>query len=193
MENNTITPIGDVKKHFKLIPLMDIEPLARQIAVKWVENYGNMGFDIENKHKLASDFMNYARFYHASLNKPKEGDTFFDFNKIVDLRPYLLMHPNSEMITSSCLHYLGDAAQEWWYSKNKIQAKEGKSEGEKLYSIEEVKELLLQQRHICQIERDKRSLCVNGLWYVNCEDVKNAKEPVYLNKDVQGVKFEDRK
>lgn len=79
------------------------------------------------------------------------------------------------------------------YHDQKIQPKEGKSEGEKLYSIEEVKELLLQQRHICQIERDKRSLCVNGLWYVNCEDVKNAKEPVYPNKDVQGIKFEDRK
>lgn len=190
MENNTITPIGDVKKDFKLIPLMDIEPLAREIAVKWVENYGNMGFDIENKHKLASDLMNYARLYHASLNKPKEGDTFFDFNKIVDLRPYLLMHPNSEMITSSCLHYLGDAAQEWWYSKNKIQAREGKSEGE-------VKALAMEILNLVENARLGNPLeNIMHLIFENADKIYNLSSttpPVYPNKDVQGIKFEDRK
>lgn len=45
--------------------------------------------------------------------------TFEDFNKITDLRHYLLRHPNSEMITASCLHYLGDDAQKWWHEINK--------------------------------------------------------------------------
>jgi len=90
MENKNsaeATPIGDLKKDFKLIPLMDIEPLARQIAVKWVENYGNMGFDIENKHKLASDFMNYARLYHASIIKEKEGKSEGEWVNVMEEMP----------------------------------------------------------------------------------------------------------
>lgn len=41
------------------------------------------------------------------------------FRSIKDLRPYLLQHSDSKMVESSCLHYLGDAAQEWWQNKNK--------------------------------------------------------------------------
>ena len=37
-----------------------------------------------------------------------------DFNIITDRRPYLLHHPNRKMIETSCLHFLGDDAQEWW-------------------------------------------------------------------------------
>lgn len=36
------------------------------------------------------------------------------FDKISDLRPFLLRHPDSNMVTESCLHYLGDDAQKWW-------------------------------------------------------------------------------
>ena len=34
-----------------------------------------------------------------------------DFNKIPDLRPYFLRHPNDEKVRSACLHYLGDDFQ----------------------------------------------------------------------------------
>ena len=36
----------------------------------------------------------------------------FSFNNIKDLRIYLLKHPDQEMVRSSCLHYLGDKAQQ---------------------------------------------------------------------------------
>ena len=42
------------------------------------------------------------------------------FNQVQDLRSYLLHHPNSEMITTSCLHFLGDEAQQWWAEKHRI-------------------------------------------------------------------------
>ena len=45
---------------YKLFPMSEITDESRMIAVSWIENYGTMGFDIENKHKLASDIMNYA-------------------------------------------------------------------------------------------------------------------------------------
>lgn len=45
---------------YKLIPLNEISDKARQIAVDWVENFKPIGFDIRQKHKLASDIMNYA-------------------------------------------------------------------------------------------------------------------------------------
>lgn len=41
--------------------------------------------------------------------------------EISDLRWLLRAHPDQEMVTSSCLHFLGDAAQEWyseWKKKN---------------------------------------------------------------------------
>lgn len=58
---------------YKLIPMPDITDEAREIAVRWAE--GN-GYDwIGDKHKLASDIMNYARRYHekelAKLNSKK--------------------------------------------------------------------------------------------------------------------------
>jgi len=45
----------------ELIPLEEITYEARKIAVDWVENFKPMGFDIQQKHKLASDIMNYAK------------------------------------------------------------------------------------------------------------------------------------
>jgi hypothetical protein len=33
--------------------------------------------------------------------------------QISDLRWLLLTHPDQEMVERSCLHFLGDAAQEW--------------------------------------------------------------------------------
>ena len=45
------------------------------------------------------------------------------------------------------------------------------------YSEEEVIELLKQQRHLCQIERDKRSHHDDRGWFVHCEDIMNADAP----------------
>ena len=33
----------------------------------------------------------------------------FNFNKIIDIRNYLLRHPDQDMIKAACLHYLGDS------------------------------------------------------------------------------------
>lgn len=52
------------------------------------------------------------------------------------------------------------------------------------YTEQQVKELLLHQRHNCQIERNKRSIHKDGVWYVACEDVYNAEEPVLPQADV---------
>ncbi len=47
--------------NYKLINLEDIDTEARRIAVAWVENFKPIGgSDIQAKHKLASDIMNYA-------------------------------------------------------------------------------------------------------------------------------------
>jgi len=54
-------------KEYNLIPFHEIEPEARKIAVEWVNNYEG-GIDIRQKHKLASDIMNYA----ASRMKKKD-------------------------------------------------------------------------------------------------------------------------
>lgn len=49
---------------------------------------------------------------HALLIK---GVTQEAFNQISDLRPLLLNSPKD--YTQDCLHYLGDAAQKWWWEK----------------------------------------------------------------------------
>lgn len=43
---------------YPLIPMKDIEEEAKLLAIRWHENATNW---IGDKHKLASDFMNYAR------------------------------------------------------------------------------------------------------------------------------------
>lgn len=54
------TPSKPHTEEGQLIPMSEITDEARSIAVSWVENYEPMGFDIQQKHKLASDIMNYA-------------------------------------------------------------------------------------------------------------------------------------
>jgi len=57
---------------YKLIPFNDISDDARKIAVDWFE-YKPMGFDLHNRHKLASDIMNYSNVqlaeYKTKLKK----------------------------------------------------------------------------------------------------------------------------
>lgn len=45
-------------ENYRLIPMNDIEPIAKAIAVRWHENATDW---IGDKHKLASDIMNYAK------------------------------------------------------------------------------------------------------------------------------------
>ena len=40
-----------------------------------------------------------------------------------------------------------------------------------------VEQLCKEQRHECQIERNKRSKYIDGIWYVACEDVLNTEMP----------------
>ena len=60
-----------------LIPLSEITPEAREIAVAWIENYQPMGFDIQQKHKLASDIMNYAAGQVAAERERNDDDTYY--------------------------------------------------------------------------------------------------------------------
>ena len=50
----------NIDVNYRLIPLGEISEDAKDIAVRWIENYKQMGFDLPGKHKLASDIMNYA-------------------------------------------------------------------------------------------------------------------------------------
>lgn len=54
-------------EEYKLVPMDEITEEAKAIAVLWVEGYKPMGFDLPQKHKLASDIMNYAKNYHIAL------------------------------------------------------------------------------------------------------------------------------
>lgn len=39
------------------------------------------------------------------------------------------------------------------------------------------KQLCKEQRHECQIERNKRSMRFRGEWYIHVDDIENAKQP----------------
>jgi len=45
--------------NYPLIPLSEIDPEARDIAVEWCKYLP--GIALQDKHKLASDIMNYAK------------------------------------------------------------------------------------------------------------------------------------
>lgn len=53
-----------LNENYRLIPMKDITDEARDIAVMWIEGYKPAGIiNLEQKHKLASDIMNYAAYY----------------------------------------------------------------------------------------------------------------------------------
>jgi len=56
-------------KDYKLIPMSEIEEEARRIAILWHENATDW---IGDKHKLASDIMNYADSYASELKQENE-------------------------------------------------------------------------------------------------------------------------
>lgn len=55
-----------LKNDYPLIPMKDITDEARMIAIAWME-CGDKRW-IVNKHKLASDIMNYSRRYASSIS-----------------------------------------------------------------------------------------------------------------------------
>lgn len=58
---------------YKLIPMGDISAEARAIAVRWVEGFEPIGgIELRQKHKLASDIMNYAAHQSTILRKEME-------------------------------------------------------------------------------------------------------------------------
>lgn len=61
-------------KKFKVVPLNEITNEAREIAVAWVDNLRDEGgIMIQQKHKLASDIMNYAKNENKELREALEG------------------------------------------------------------------------------------------------------------------------
>ncbi len=69
--------MGTIDNDYKLIPMSEITDEAREIAVRWGDN---MKIDfITEKHKLASDIMNYARRYHEQEMKKNSCRT--EYNK----------------------------------------------------------------------------------------------------------------
>jgi hypothetical protein len=60
-----------MEEEYKLIPMSDITDEARKLAVAWMECEDKNW--IGQKHKLASDIMNYAIKYHKqNLPQPRE-------------------------------------------------------------------------------------------------------------------------
>lgn len=65
---------------------------------------------LEKQHII--DIMKESIKYHYHEgNLPPIG--IENFNTIKDLRPFLLRHPDRQMVKESCLHYLGDKFQEF--------------------------------------------------------------------------------
>ena len=54
-------------KDYQLIPMNDIDPEARELSVLWVESDVKEMNWIGDKHKLASDFMNYAKVKNKEM------------------------------------------------------------------------------------------------------------------------------
>lgn len=86
------TPTPDKKqivnwKQWKLIPLDEITDFARKIAVAWCDGFeSDLGIQIEQRHKLASDIMNYAQVVNltlseSNLEKDKEIERLKEENK----------------------------------------------------------------------------------------------------------------
>lgn len=55
--------ITTIDEGYELIPMSEITKEAKEIAVLWGDEYFP-GIALQEKHKLASDIMNYAKRYH---------------------------------------------------------------------------------------------------------------------------------
>lgn len=88
----------------------------------YFEVSANKDFDKHHFHNYDSGGKTYKKEFEHLYRRIKLNphitiypveEKVFDFNGIEDLRPYLLRHPDHEMVRSSCLHYLGDRFQEF--------------------------------------------------------------------------------
>ena len=76
---------------YELMPLGEIEPIARKIAVLWVEGFERTGgIMLMEKNKLASDIMNYAKdialdFSYYLLNNYTSSMDYWERNLDVKL------------------------------------------------------------------------------------------------------------
>jgi len=95
-----------------LSPSSEVEkPMtAKEILGKHSKNYGS---DIGNPKAIVRASEALAAMEEHASQKIKEqfGDNIHSFNSIKDLHPYMLRHPDKEMVRAACLHYLGDDAQ----------------------------------------------------------------------------------
>lgn len=58
---------------YKLIPMLEIRPEVRKIAVAWFNGFeSDLGIQIEQRHKLASDIQNYADSQVATLRQEND-------------------------------------------------------------------------------------------------------------------------
>src|SRR5690348_17261814 len=55
-----------IEENYKLIPMSDITDEARELARRWYDGVTELN-DIREKHKLASDIMNYAEFHAKEI------------------------------------------------------------------------------------------------------------------------------
>jgi len=70
MSSEKSSALKHIEENYRLIPMSDITDEARELAVKWVEGYKPEGvINLEQKHKLASDIMNYAEFHAKEFMK----------------------------------------------------------------------------------------------------------------------------
>lgn len=60
---------ADLETDYPLVPMSEITDEARMIALAWGEAMDETNQSIQQKHKLASDIMNYARRYHEAQMK----------------------------------------------------------------------------------------------------------------------------
>jgi hypothetical protein len=95
---------------------MKLEEAKDQVAKK--HNYINWHHFVTDRLAY-KDFVEVLMIEAAELYAQSKQADFF--NSIEDLRPYLLCHPDQQMIRTSCLHFLGDKYQDF---ENTIKAKQ---------------------------------------------------------------------
>lgn len=66
-----------------------------------------------------------------------------------DLRRLLSQHPNREEVTNSCLHFLGDEAQEWWSARN---AEKGAAQNDPPAADVDVREYIVSGNELFQVK-----------------------------------------
>jgi len=174
-----------------------MENNKEQILSKWIEKYP----DSERYDAALQAMEEYAILYHASINKPKEGEVPQDLNnawpthdvlsKLIWASSYLLNEKSYDGSNYEEIQTCINRGKEILESI-KIQLKEGKIEGEIKKLAMEILNLVENARLGHPLERIMQLIFENADKIYNLSAIPKV-EPVYPNKDVQGVKFEDRK